>query len=103
MGVKRSKACIEMAVQVQRQSLYAAARRTKFSVPHGGSHMNEMMLTLYVNLQHLLKEEDGQDLVEYALIVALIAIGCCAGLGSVATVINNLYLNKAAGILTNSY
>lgn len=65
--------------------------------------MKEMMLTLYVNLQHLLREEDGQDLVEYALIIALIALVCCAGLNSLASAINSVVFADTAGIIKNAY
>ena len=39
------------------------------------------MLKLYVKVQHLIdsmKDESGQDLVEYSLLGALIAIACIA-------------------------
>ena len=36
--------------------------------------MNNLFLTLYVKLQNLMNREEGQDLVEYALLVALIAL-----------------------------
>ena len=51
--------------------------------------MKVMLLSLYCKIQALLAQEDGQDLVEYALIVALIALACCAGMNSLATAINN--------------
>jgi len=51
--------------------------------------MKDMLLCLYVKFQGLLGEEDGQDLVEYALIVALIALACVAGMSSLASAINN--------------
>lgn len=50
--------------------------------------MKVMLLTLYYKIQALLAKDDGQDLVEYALIVALIALACCAGMNSLATAIN---------------
>lgn len=65
--------------------------------------MKETLLTLYVNLQHLLRDENGQDLVEYALIVALIALACCAGLNSLASVINNAFLINAANVINSAY
>ena len=37
--------------------------------------MNNMLLKLYVKFQDLKNHEEGQDLVEYALVVALIAFG----------------------------
>ena len=37
--------------------------------------MNKILFALHMNLQDLLSAEEGQDLVEYALTVALIALG----------------------------
>ena len=37
--------------------------------------MNSLLLKKYVELQNLLAHEEGQDLVEYALVVALLAFG----------------------------
>ena len=42
--------------------------------------MNDMLLKLYVKFQDLASREEGQDLVEYALVVALIAFGATAGM-----------------------
>jgi len=53
--------------------------------------MNTMILKAFVKLQVLkaqLKDEQGQDLIEYALVVALIAFAAVAGMGTVATKIN---------------
>ncbi len=41
----------------------------------------------------LLKDESGQDLIEYALVVALIAFAATAGMGTVATKINDAFTN----------
>ena len=51
--------------------------------------MNTMLLKLYIKLQELASREEGQDLVEYALIVALIALAATAGMKTLATAINN--------------
>ncbi|MGB9028490.1 MAG: Flp family type IVb pilin [Acidobacteriaceae bacterium] len=40
-------------------------------------------------LRALLKEESGQDLIEYALIAALIALGAVVSMGSLANQISN--------------
>lgn len=48
------------------------------------------MLELYVKLQNVLvalKEEDGQDLIEYALLGAFIAVVCVASISGLATAI----------------
>ena len=42
-------------------------------------------------LQDLLTREEGQDLIEYALVVALIALAATAGMNSLATSINNAF------------
>jgi len=42
--------------------------------------MKDFMLKLYVKLQTLAIHEEGQDLVEYALVVALIAFGATAAM-----------------------
>jgi pilus assembly protein Flp/PilA len=46
---------------------------------------------LYSRMQGLLSEEDGQDLIEYALVVALVALGAVAGMRGLAGDINNAF------------
>jgi pilus assembly protein Flp/PilA len=48
---------------------------------------------LFYRLQSLIKRDDGQDLVEYALVVALIAFGCTAGMQSLAAGLNSAFTN----------
>jgi pilus assembly protein Flp/PilA len=45
---------------------------------------------------HAIKNEEGQDLVEYALVVALIAFAATAGMGSLANSINGAFSSIAA-------
>jgi pilus assembly protein Flp/PilA len=52
--------------------------------------MDGTLLKLYVKFQGL-KNEDGQDLVEYALLVALIALVCVTGVSNVASAINTVF------------
>jgi len=47
--------------------------------------MNTMFLGLFVKFQDLMSREEGQDLVEYGLVLALIALGSVATMKSVAT------------------
>ena len=53
--------------------------------------MKNMLLTFCIKLQDLARHEEGQDLVEYALIVALIAFGATAGMKSLANAINTSF------------
>lgn len=55
--------------------------------------MNTMLLKLYIKIQDLMNREDGQDLVEYALLIALIAFGVTAGMGKVASGLNTAFSN----------
>jgi pilus assembly protein Flp/PilA len=57
------------------------------------NQMNTMLLKLYVKFQDLASREEGQDLVEYALVVALIAFGATAGMKSLATGLNTAFSN----------
>jgi pilus assembly protein Flp/PilA len=42
-------------------------------------------------LTHLLRDESGQDLIEYALVAALIALGAIAAMNSVASGISTAF------------
>lgn len=67
-----------------------------------GNTMNTMLLKLYVKFQDLKDREEGQDLVEYALVVALIAFGATAGMSALATGLNTAFSNisKTLGTYT---
>jgi pilus assembly protein Flp/PilA len=45
-------------------------------------------------------EENGQDLTEYALLLALLALGAIATVRSLATTVNNVFQNSASNIAT---
>jgi pilus assembly protein Flp/PilA len=46
------------------------------------------MTKLYVKVQNMLQDESGQDLIEYALLGALIAVLSITAMGNVSTAIN---------------
>jgi len=50
-----------------------------------------MMLKTYLKLQALMNREEGQDLVEYALVVALIAFGAVAAMKGLSSEINTAF------------
>lgn len=71
------------------------------------SDMQDLMLKLYVKAQTLrgrLRGMDadgrGQDLIEYALVVALIAFAAAAGMSTVATKINAAFTNIGTKLTT---
>ena len=46
--------------------------------------MNTMFLKMYLKVQDLMNREEGQDLVEYALVIALVSVAAVASLGTLA-------------------
>lgn len=50
--------------------------------------MTEMLNAAFVRIVNLARTEEGQDLVEYALVVALIAFGAVAAMKGLGTEIN---------------
>jgi len=46
-------------------------------------------------LNRLWKEEEGQDLVEYALLIALIALTLTAAISGLATAISKVFSNAS--------
>jgi pilus assembly protein Flp/PilA len=63
--------------------------------------LNQFLLKLYVKLQDLTSREEGQDLVEYALVVALIAFSAVSGMKAVAHGLN-LAFNTISTTLSTS-
>jgi len=51
------------------------------------------ILEVFSKVQLLVLRQDGQDLIEYALVVALIAFAATAGMNSLAVDINNAFLS----------
>ena len=50
--------------------------------------MNKLFLRLLVWFQNLVDRDEGQDLVEYALVVALVGFGATAGMKGLAAGLN---------------
>jgi pilus assembly protein Flp/PilA len=62
--------------------------------------MKLLIQQLQMRLQYLTQDE-GQDLVEYALVIALVAFAATAGMSSLASSINSAF-NSIGATLTNS-
>lgn len=56
---------------------------------------------LYLALRSLILREEGQDLVEYALVVALIAFGAITGMGVLASGLNNAFSQISSTLTAN--
>jgi pilus assembly protein Flp/PilA len=53
--------------------------------------MNTMLLKLYVKFQDLKDREEGQDLIEYALLAGLIALGATAAITGIGTSVKGIF------------
>ena len=60
--------------------------------------MRPLIGKLLERLQCLIKREDGQDLVEYALVVAMIAFAATAGMKTLASGINTAFTHINASL-----
>lgn len=55
--------------------------------------MNTLLLKLHLKIQELASREEGQDLVEYALIVGLISFGATGASQFLAKGVSSAYSN----------
>ena len=56
-------------------------------------------MNLITRLRKMLRNESGQDLLEYALLIGLIAIVAIAGLTATGTSVNGLF-TKISGVIS---
>ena len=60
--------------------------------------MNDLLPRLIAKLQSLIASEEGQDLVEYALLVCLIALAAIAGVDKVASAVTNVFTRISSSL-----
>lgn len=63
--------------------------------------MHRRLLRLIQTVRFLIKEESGQDLVEYALVIALIALAATVGMKSLAGGINKAFDSVSVSLATD--
>jgi pilus assembly protein Flp/PilA len=62
--------------------------------------MNNILLMLSFRLRDLVNHEEGQDLVQYAMICAVLAFGVVAGMTQLATGLNKAFDNISTSLGT---
>ncbi len=62
--------------------------------------MKQILKNLWNSGAVLLREQEGQDLIEYALVVALIALAATVGMNAVAGDINTAFTNVGTRLTT---
>ena len=60
--------------------------------------MNRLVLNLREKFRSLTNGEEGQDLVEYALLVCLIALASIVGVNQVASAVTTVFSNISASL-----
>ena len=63
--------------------------------------MQAAFLRLVIRLRTLIKQESGQDLVEYALVVTLIALGATIGMKSLAGGVDKAFNSVSQALATD--
>lgn len=63
--------------------------------------MNKLMLNILVNVQNMLNNEEGQDLVEYGLVVALVAFGAVAAMHALGTEISTVFADISSTLASS--
>jgi pilus assembly protein Flp/PilA len=63
--------------------------------------MNTIVAVLHFCVRCVVMREEGQDLVEYALVFSMIAFGAISGMGYLATGINTEFSNVATTLTTS--
>lgn len=64
--------------------------------------MRKVETTMKALVSRLWKEEEGQDLTEYALVVVLVALGSVAAMGSLAQSISQAFSSAALNLTSTS-
>jgi pilus assembly protein Flp/PilA len=63
--------------------------------------MNELMLKFLVQIQAWASREEGQNLVEYALVVALVAFGATSSLRNLGSGLNHAFTNISSTLASS--
>ena len=60
--------------------------------------MNYMIAMVYTRLHDLTGDEQGQDLVEYALLLTMISLALVSGIDGIAAAVNNVFSNISSSL-----
>jgi pilus assembly protein Flp/PilA len=58
----------------------------------------ELTMNLIAYVRALIKNEEGQDLLEYALLIALIALVCVGAVGTAGNAVKDVFTSIAGSI-----
>ncbi|HVU45756.1 MAG TPA: hypothetical protein VHD85_06515 [Terracidiphilus sp.] len=55
--------------------------------------MKKAIFSLYFKVRNLMEHEEGQDLVEYALLITMVALAAVGGIKHVTSAVNAVFSN----------
>ena len=67
----------------------------------GNNLVNDACLKLHFGIRDFIEREEAQDLVEYALVVALIAFGAATGMKALSTEIKTAFNTISSDLATS--
>jgi pilus assembly protein Flp/PilA len=60
--------------------------------------MNDALMKLYVKFQNLMARQEGQDLVEYALLLTMISLALISSMNGIASAIRTVFSNISTSL-----
>ncbi len=60
--------------------------------------MNNLLMKMYVTFQGLKNSDEGQDLVEYALLMTLISLALITSIGGIAVTIDKVFASASSAL-----
>jgi len=60
--------------------------------------MNNLLATVFIRLDELKRNEQGQDLVEYGLMLSLISLSLISGISGIATAVSHVFSNISTSL-----
>jgi pilus assembly protein Flp/PilA len=70
----------------------------RIAEPLGENRMNDLYLKLRVKFHCLVNGQEGQDLVEYALLMVIISLGLITSLHGIASAITTVFSNVSSSL-----
>jgi len=89
-GVRAAKAALHILILCPRLFIHDEVKEE--------DHMHDGLLTLYLKFQTLASREEGQDLVEYALLCCLLALAAITGVNYVTTAVTTVFSNISSSL-----
>jgi len=84
-----------------KNSLSLLVERVSDVASRGNNLVSDAVLRLHFGIQNFLIQEDAQDLVEYALVVALIAFGAATSMRGLSTEIKTAFNAISSDLATS--